>query len=229
MANEDVSRRNSPEATGLAENTPVLSQPSRLLNPSFRAEDQAMAQQLDQQSNVIGPPAFASPDPVTNQGRLVPVDQHALGKAGLLADDYGASVGGIPVEGPQEPLGNQEVDPYLVQRDETGTRTTADLPADREEWSKSDWQTYAASVGVGTSGSAKAIQDRVDKYEEAQRERATFTSEVNGASRDDLDTLAESYGLDPATYSNKELLAQAVIASEYDEDVPPGDKSTSGS
>lgn len=224
MANEDVSRRNSPEATGLASNTPVLPQPSRLLNPSFRAEDQAVAAELETQQNVIGPPAYASPDPVTNQGRLVPIEQHALAKADLLSPDYGGGVVN-PVPGPVEPLGSQEVDPALVTDSTAPPAPAVALPDNRDEWEKSHWKAYAEQIGVGSSGSAKQIQARVEAKETADAERAEFESDVKDKSREDLDEFAaDNYGLDPSTYSTKELLAAAVIASEYDEEVQPGDK-----
>lgn len=57
--------------------------PSEHLNPSLRAEDQEM----DMRPQIVGPPAYGSPNPETAGGRLVPLHEHPL--KDKLSDDYG--------------------------------------------------------------------------------------------------------------------------------------------
>lgn len=66
--------------------------PSENLHPSFRQEDQELARELEEQPNVqiMGPPAFASPDPATAGYRLVPIEEHP-GK-GDLDPDFGGTI-----------------------------------------------------------------------------------------------------------------------------------------
>lgn len=75
--------------------------PSELQNPNFSPEDQEM----EMQPAVVGPPAYASPDPTTNAGRLRPIDNHPL--ADGISEDYGQDVVGAAVspgeEHPGEP------------------------------------------------------------------------------------------------------------------------------
>jgi len=68
--------------------TSVDKVPSETLNPSFAQEDQDKVEELQNQPEIIGPPAYASPDPETARGRLVPIETHPF----ELDPDYGASV-----------------------------------------------------------------------------------------------------------------------------------------
>jgi len=61
-----------------------MANPSEKLHPN-RQEDE---QDMDMQPVIVGPPAYASPDPETASGRLVAVEEHPL----ELAEDYGADV-----------------------------------------------------------------------------------------------------------------------------------------
>jgi hypothetical protein len=188
-------------------------------HPSFRLEDQEMARELEETGGdrvVIGPPAYASPDPATAGGRLVPVEVHPLG--GRLSEDFGGGVGPTADEAAVDAM---TADPYTVpdtpQRDEFGRKTT-ELPADRDEWSKADWQRYADSLGLGTSGSKKVIIARVEKYETEQEEAEELVKEIKALSREDLDKRAEKdHGLDPEEFSTKEELQAEVIRLEVGE------------
>lgn len=103
----------------------------------------------------------------------------------------------------------------------------SDLPSDRKEWLKKHWQEQAAAYDLATSGNTAAVQKRVEDHEAEVEERASFVKETGELSREDLDKLAGQYDIKPEEYSKMEDLAVAVIAAEYDEDIPAGDK-TSG-
>jgi hypothetical protein len=119
---------------------------SDVLHPSFSLEDQEVAAQLLENRTVVGPPGYASPDPATQGGRLVPVEDHPL--VDSIDADYGGSVASpSPVSADGE-------------RDED----------DRDNWSRQDWIAYADELGVGSSGSAKVIRERVERYEASQDE-----------------------------------------------------------
>jgi hypothetical protein len=66
--------------------------PSDNIFPSFSQEDQELARELSEQPNVqiMGPPAFASPDPATAGGRLVPIEEHP--NRDEIPEHYGQSV-----------------------------------------------------------------------------------------------------------------------------------------
>jgi hypothetical protein len=65
-------------------------EPSRRLNPSVTEEDEERMSTELTPTHVIGPPGYASPDPATEAGRLVEIEDHPL--SGDIAEDYGASV-----------------------------------------------------------------------------------------------------------------------------------------
>ena len=62
------------------------SAPSELLNPNVSPEEQDM----EMIPAVVGPPSYASPDPMTNAGRLRPLSDHPL--EDTISEDYGADV-----------------------------------------------------------------------------------------------------------------------------------------
>lgn len=110
------------------------------MHPSFRQEDQEMAEQL--KPVIVGPPAYSSPDPETNAGALVPVEQHPFN----LDADYGKDV---PDAVPGEP----------------STLTIDSGTADREEWTKEQWQDQAEKLGVAKSGNKDEVRARVEEAE----------------------------------------------------------------
>jgi len=73
----------------------TLPTPSTLGNPYMSKEEQT----LEMEPQVMGPPGYGSPDPVTSMGRLLPLNTHPLaseylpeGHAAAIAEDYGQSV-----------------------------------------------------------------------------------------------------------------------------------------
>jgi hypothetical protein len=117
--------------------------------PSFREEDQDMAHALE--PVIIGPPAYASPDPDTNANTLVPVDEHPA----ELPEDYGESAPktvDITMNSDATPQG--EGGPLALGSDE-----------DREEWTKEQWQEKAEGYGLAKSGNKDEIRDRVEEFE----------------------------------------------------------------
>lgn len=93
-----------PGEGGAPHPTPQLPTPSALNNPYLSEEDQNM----EMEAQIVGPPQYGSPDPVTSAGQLLPLEQHPLNPEALPADhpsaiaaDYGAGyqttvTGGVP-------------------------------------------------------------------------------------------------------------------------------------
>jgi hypothetical protein len=52
-------------------------------------DDQEIAAELPA-VEIVGPPGYASPDPKTESGRLVPIEDHPLSDD--LSDDYGGNL-----------------------------------------------------------------------------------------------------------------------------------------
>jgi hypothetical protein len=116
--------------------------------PSFREEDQHMAAALE--PVVIGPPAYASPDPATNANALVPVEEHPAD----IPEDYGASAPKtVSITMDSEALGGAPLE-------------SGPPPEDREEWTKEQWQTQAEQYGIPKSGNKDEVRERVEMYEE---------------------------------------------------------------
>jgi hypothetical protein len=69
---------------------------SDLRNPYMSEEDQ----QVEMKPAVVGPPAYGSPDPASQAGRLVPIADHPLApenapEGAEISDDYGTDVQGL--------------------------------------------------------------------------------------------------------------------------------------
>jgi hypothetical protein len=71
----------------------ILPEPSALASPYMSLEEQG----LPMATEIVGPPAYGSPDPVTSAGKLLPLRDHPLrsdalpeGHPARIADDYGA-------------------------------------------------------------------------------------------------------------------------------------------
>jgi hypothetical protein len=116
-----------------------------ITHPSFRQEDQHMAANL--KPIVVGPPAYASPDPSTNAGALVPVDEHPFD----LDKDYGASA-------------PKTVD--ITLNSDALNYTKPSVEGDREEWTKDQWSSKAEEYGIPKSGTKDEIRERVEAYED---------------------------------------------------------------
>lgn len=168
-----------------------------------------MAQELHPE--VIGPPGYASPDPETDRGRLVPVEEHPL----TLADDYGESVADAADVVALDPRSQSVVE---------GGGGVVDISDFNKETTKKDWQAAAKSRGLSTSGDKDAIRKRIEAHDEETATRADEDAEVRKLKRDELDGLAKDYDIDPEEYSTVDLLADAVIAAAHGEEVPAGDK-----
>lgn len=184
--------------------------PSGKLNPSFRKEDQEMAEELKPQ--VIGPPAYASPDPRTNEGRLVAIEEHPL--SAELAEDYGRQVA--------EERDTDTVSSPMEPSTGGGAQPGGELPENREEYTKANWQTLASNYGLSTSGNKDEVKARVEAYEgELDHDREMTASEwideVNGAaSTEDLQAIRARYDMSGSEYSTVEDAFTAKQA-EFDE------------
>lgn len=171
--------------------------------------------------NIVPMPAYTDPNnPLAASGSVnMALDEHPV----THSEDYGQyerDLGDHPVTSPLDTHAREVVG--LV--DGTEADEDDDTPEDRADWKKADWQKQAREYGLATSGNLGTVQGRVEDHESAVEERDTYEKDVNGKSREELDKLAAEFDIDPATYTHKEDLAAAIIAAEYDEDVPPGDK-----
>lgn len=185
---EDVTRddpfaaaRGNPHADGLFQ-----SQPGLKLEPSFRQEDQHMTAEL--KPIVVSPPGYASPDPGTAAGRLVPVEQSAV----PVSEDYGESVKSAPG------LGNitETVAPRSTLSPEEELRADAEaqaeeLPKDRNEWTKAQWIVQARAMGLAESGNKKALRGRVEDAEKEIKDAQELSVEDWVGAIEDADTADE--------------------------------------
>jgi hypothetical protein len=178
------------------------SEPGKM-HPSYREEDQEMAQEL--KPVVMGPPAYASPNADTLAGRLVPVEEHPL--SADLSDDYGAAVVGSSAEAPVVTTDSYE----STMTPEEGLQAQAkaksqDAPENREEWTKANWQDQARAYGLSTSGNKDDLREAVEAYEgemEADKKMTAteWVEEIEKAgSADDLASIRERYGAAEASF-----------------------------
>lgn len=71
----------------------ILPEPSAKASPYMSMEEQGM----ELKTEVVGPPSYGSPDPVTSAGKLLPLNDHPLNAKNLpedhpaaISEDYGA-------------------------------------------------------------------------------------------------------------------------------------------
>lgn len=83
-------------AGGAAHASPILPSPSSLANPYMSEEDQG----VEMTAQVVGPPAYGSPEPATSAGRLLPLNEHPLnaealpeGHPAAISPEYGEGYG----------------------------------------------------------------------------------------------------------------------------------------
>jgi hypothetical protein len=125
--------------------------PSEQLNPSFAQEDQDKVANELQPVEVIGPPGYASPDPNTERGLLVPIEDHPL--SGDLSDDYGGNVENAS-EGTSSRMGE----------------TTPEV--DEEEMTKDELQAEAEKRGLPVSGTKAELADRIREHDAGEDEES---------------------------------------------------------
>ncbi len=191
-----------PHAEGLFQ-----SQPGKL-EPSFREEDQEMAATL--KPVVVSPPGYASPNPETMAGRLVPVYQALV----PVSEDYGQSVREAPNSESASISEVVNIESTLTPEEAMQAHAqseVAELDDDkRDEWSKANWQTKARAMGLAESGNKKALRKRVEDAEkEIEDAKGLDASDWVSAIEDaeDADALAELrrvYGAAEVDYATAE-------------------------
>lgn len=163
---------------------------------------------------IVGPPAYASPDPATSAGGLLPVEERPA-NAQVLSEDYGATE-----------KQTQTIDSYPSTTSENlgGVESASDKP--REEWNKTDWETQAANYDLAKSGTKAEIQQRVEDYEaeiaeDKKMEESEWVDEINAVENaDDLSSIRERYGLAQAQFAGAQ---EAFDAKQAEFDAPPAD------
>lgn len=136
---------------GFSEN---FGSPSELLQPNLSPEDQDM----EMQPVIVGPGAYASPDPATNSGRLRSIENHPL--QDRISEDYGQDVAGATVE----PGETHPGEPGTLEGDLQGDRE-----ASYEEMTKAELLEMAADREIeGRSDMSKAeLVKAHEAYDEA--------------------------------------------------------------
>jgi hypothetical protein len=161
---------------------------------------------------VVGMPAFTDPhNPMTQSGSVnLPLDQHPV----THSADYGQDVT------PGAHTFGEAHSPMAV-----GAATLADedrdkleLPEERDDWTKANWQAAAKHYGLPTSGNVDTIRTRVEEHEATQEAVEERSKELHEMSREDLDTLAGEYEIDPSEHGRKEDLAEAILTAEQAQD-----------
>lgn len=182
------------------------------LGPTEEAQDVASLERI-----VVPMPAFNDPNnPLAAAGTVnMALSDHPVEHS----EDYAEAERGCGTVEVQSPLSGQGA----------GSGSGGDeftVPENRDDWTKADWQKQARAYEIATSGNLDTLKSRVEGFEAENAERDEYEKEVNAMSREELDKEAAKLDVDAETYSIKELLAAAVIATAYDEDVTPGDKTS---
>lgn len=181
------------------------SQPGLKTDPSFRQEDQEMAQQL--KPIVVSPPGYSSPDPATQGGRLLPVEHSAL----PVSEDYGANV--LDAPGMESNVATHAPESTLTPEQElraNAQRESAELPEDRDKWTKANYQTHARALGLSEKGNKDDLKKRVDDAEKDIKAAKELSAEdwknaVDDAEdADELADLRRVYALAEVDYSTVE-------------------------
>lgn len=113
-----------------------------------------MAHELTDKSSdstqIIGPPAYASPDPATNAGKLVSIEEHPL----TLSPDYGAGV-----------TGETHVVTTTMSAGDSQDAEFNALPEDSADWTLDQWRVAAKHYDLLVGGNKKQVQGRVEDYQ----------------------------------------------------------------
>lgn len=133
----------------------ILSSPSAVASPYMPAEDQM----LELRTEVVGPPAYGSPEPTTSAGKLLPLNEHPLradslpeGHPAAISEDYGADHEGATVM-PGE--SSQPVTPMLSLNTDDGSAGGDAPEGGYDEMTKAELVDLADERGVEVSSSWK--------------------------------------------------------------------------
>ena len=149
----------------------ILSSPSALASPYMSAEDQM----LELKTEVVGPPAYGSPEPATSAAKLLPLNDHPLradllpeGHPAAISEDYGAQHEGATVM-PGE--SSSPITPGMsdYERDLLGGRDARE--GNYEEMTKDELLNEAQNRGLEVSTSMKKAEI-VDALEADDAENA---------------------------------------------------------
>lgn len=144
-------------------------------NPYMSQEEQ----DLDMEPQVMGPPQYGSPDPVTSAGRLLPLATHPL-RPDVLPEDTEAAISedyGKDVEGYMHPSTATShsitAGPSDLENDLQGGKVGSSSEAtgdeqDYEEMSKSDLKDEAARRGLDDSGTKADLVAVLEEDDAAQ-------------------------------------------------------------
>lgn len=146
--------------------------------------------QSEPSTQIIGPPAYASPDPATNAGKLVDIEEHPFGDD--LSSDYGAGVSG-PVHVVTTTM---TADSVVPEEDDEFSA----LPEGQDDWTLDQWRVAAKHYGLGVGGNKKQVSGRVTDYQDLIEGAGDYDADdweaqiVDTDNADDLADLRALYG-----------------------------------
>jgi SAP domain len=127
-----------------------VKEPSRRLNPSVTEEDEERMSTELTPTHVIGPPGYASPDPATEAGRLVEIEDHPL--SGDIAEDYGGSVAATA---------EAAMSSALTSEGGTNGEGGADVEDEYSDMTVEELKAECESRGLPVSGTKAELQARL--------------------------------------------------------------------
>lgn len=170
--------------------------PSDRLNPSFSTDLEAAGVPDDQPAVIMGPPAYASPDPATSAVPLLPLEDRPLDAT--LSEDYAAD---------ELAVGNVGSLPGTLSAEGGSSDAWAEFPDDEDKATKADYQKVAKAYGLATSGSKTVLKDRIAEHEELLQgdenmKAADWIAEVEATDNaDELAALKARYDATGAEFS----------------------------
>lgn len=143
-------------------------------------------------TEIIGPPGYASPDPKTQGGMLVPIEEHPLKDS--ISPDFGKGIRIAPI------VDATAEKPLVV-------KTAGE---NRDSWNKAQWVSRASALGLKVPKDTKK-----DGIIALVKDHETWLNELNAVvDQDKLAEIATKYGVDAENFTDAEALKAAIVNAE---------------